>query len=233
MADRYYSAEPITGPEATLDGNEAHHLLHVMRAEPGTKLVVFDGRGGQFDAEVVRCDRKTVTLSVGPLQDVQRELAYPLTLAVALPKGDRQRWLVEKAVELGVTRLVPLRTVRSVTNKADPASKLLRYVVEASKQCGRNRLMEITPTQDLVSFLENENTADQRLLAHPGGKSLSEIALLADASTVMVIGPEGGFTDDEVAQAVDQSWQIVGLGCRLLRVETAAIALASAITYRF
>ncbi|MCG8450619.1 MAG: 16S rRNA (uracil(1498)-N(3))-methyltransferase, partial [Pirellulales bacterium] len=100
MADRYFSSEAIEGSSARLTGSEAHHLLHVMRARPGLEVVLFDGRGGEFSAEVIRCGRTEVELAVGPRRDVQRELSFHLTLVAPLPKGDRQRWLVEKAVEL-------------------------------------------------------------------------------------------------------------------------------------
>ena len=235
MPDRYYSAESIDGPTATLTDSEAHHLLHVMRAKPGFELIVFDGQGGQFAAEVTACQRSTVELSVGPRQDVERELPYELTLAVSLPKGDRQRWLLEKAVELGVTRLLPLQTARSVAkgNKKDSNTKLARYVIEASKQCGRNRLMEIAQPVVWPSLLA-ETTSAQRLLAHPGGQPLAAINCPThqDAKLLLAIGPEGGFTDDEVSQAVEAGWKKVGLGERILRIETAAVALVSALTLR-
>ena len=173
MPDRYYSAEPITDHSVTLTGSEAHHLLHVMRAQPGLELIVFDGQGGQFAAEVTKCQRSTVELSVGPRQDIDCELPFELTLAVALPKGDRQRWLIEKSVELGVTRLIPLQTDRTVA-KSEPNAKLARYVIEASKQCGRNRLMEITAATTWPTLLA-ETTAGKKLLAHPGGQPLGDI----------------------------------------------------------
>ena len=227
MADRYFSTEPIEGPTATLTGGEAHHLLHVIRAAPGLAVVLFDGRGGEFAAEVMNCGRTEVELSVGPRQDVERELPFELTLAVSLPKGDRQRWLVEKAVELGVSRLVPLRTARSEGGPGEPAAKLTRYVIEASKQCGRNRLMEIAPTVQWEVLLRE--TGKRRLVAHPGGWPSGELQLMA-TDTVLAVGPEGGFTDEEIAQAASADWQIVDLGTRILRVETAALALVAVLS---
>ncbi len=228
MPDRFYSAEPIDGPTTTLGGTEAHHLLHVLRAQPGLELIVFDGQGGQFDAQVVQCHRTTVTLSVGPRQEIERELPFGLTLAVALPKGDRQRWLLEKSVELGVSRLIPLQTARSV-GKSEPSAKLTRYVIEASKQCGRNRLMQIAPAQPWLK-LATETTNKTRLFAHPGGHPFPQENCHSTTALTLAIGPEGGFTDDEVAQAADAGWQIVGLGERILRIETAAIAMVAALT---
>ncbi len=230
MPDRYYSAEPIDGSTATLTDSEAHHLLHVMRAQPGLALTVFDGLGGEFAAEVVRCHRATVEVTLGPRQAIERELSFDLTLAVALPKGDRQRWLVEKAVELGVTRLLPLQATRSVA-KMEKARKLSRYVIEASKQCGRNRLMEIAEPVDWSTLLTEAGT-DQRLFAHPDGQPLPVTEIAPADSIVLAVGPEGGFTDEEVSQAIDAGWQTVSLGKRILRIETAALVLVSALTVR-
>lgn len=232
MPDRYFSAEPINGPTVTLEGNEAHHLLHVMRAQPGLELVVFDGRGGEFAAEVIRCQRSTVEIAVGDRQELERELPFKLTLAVALPKGDRQRWLIEKAVELGVSRLIPLQTARSVgksTGKAEAGrAKLARYVIEASKQCGRNRLMEIAPSVSWQDFAA-QSTTGRRVIAHPGGRPCGEVDWQVNTDDLQIaIGPEGGFADDEVAHAVAAGWETVGLCSRILRIETAALTLVSA-----
>lgn len=227
MADRYFSAEPIQGPSVTLSGGEAHHLLHVMRAEPGLAVVLFDGRGGQYAAEVARCGRTEVELTVGPRQDIERELPFELTLTVPLPKVDRQRWLVEKAVELGVSRLIPLRTARSEGFSVEPATKLARHVIEASKQCGRNRLMEIASPVEWRTLVRE--TGKRRLVAHPGGWPLGELSPTA-MDTLVAVGPEGGFTDDEIAEATGCDWQAVDLGSRILRVETAALALVAALS---
>ena len=228
MSDRYYSAEKIDGPTVTLAGSEAHHLLHVMRAQPGLKLIVFDGHGGQFAGEVTACQRATVEVTVGERQTIERELPFQLTLAIALPKGERQRWLIEKSVELGVTRILPLNVARSVSQGA-VSDKLRRYVIEASKQCGRNRLMAIAQPVPWSALLAAA-TAGLRLLAHPGGQPLGDVRPTSEGETWIAIGPEGGFTDQEVAQAVDAGWQSIGLGARILRVETAAIALISHLT---
>ncbi len=231
MPDRYYSVEPIRGTTATLSGSEAHHLLHVMRAKPGHSLVLFDGHGGEYEAEISHCDRSTVELSLGPKRDIEREHPFQLTLAITLPKGDRQRWLIEKAVELGVSRLIPLRTARSVAGSEQASSKLQRYLIEASKQCGRNRLMQLTSPQKLAELLGQE-ASTIRILAHPGAGLLAEMELNSTENRTLAIGPEGGFTDDEVAQAIEAGWETVGLGSRILRLETAALALISAVVLR-
>ncbi|MCH2113821.1 MAG: 16S rRNA (uracil(1498)-N(3))-methyltransferase [Pirellulales bacterium] len=227
MVDRYYSETPICGAKARLSGSEAHHLLHVMRAKPGTQLVVFDGHGGEYEAEVAECGRTEVELHVGSRHDSERELLYPLTLAVAIPKGDRQRWLIEKSVELGVSRLIPLRTARSGVAQ-QLSDKLGRYVIAASKQCGRNRLMEIGPPTEWSALVSGPREG-RRLLAHPGGQSRLELKLQVAAETCIAIGPEGGFTENEVELGVDAGWKTINLGDTILRTETAAIVLAGAI----
>ncbi len=173
MADRYFVDDPIAVERAVLAGPEAHHLIHVMRAKPGTEVVLFDGSGSEFAARVERVGRADVTLAVLARSEVDRELPVRLTLGVSLPKGDRQRWLVEKAVELGVTRLVPLAAQRSVAHvSGEPPERLRRAVIEASKQCGRNRLMEIAAGEPLEHFLRAGESTAVRWLARPGGIAL-------------------------------------------------------------
>jgi len=230
MSRRYFVDAPISGDSAQLTGPEAHHLLHVMRAKPGDEVVLFDGSGDEFPARIERLGRSEVVLAVLERETVDRELPGQLTLAVALPKGDRQRWLVEKAVELGVSRLVPLETERSVAQpNAKALERLRRAVIEASKQCGRNRLMEIVPAQPWSEFLATTDSA-QRLIAHPtGGISSVDVPFSHTEPIVVAVGPEGGFSDAEVTAAMNHSWQAIVLGQRILRIETAALALAAAI----
>ena len=134
MTQRYFVDNPIAGENVTLTGAEAHHLLHVMRAKPGDEVVLFDGSGDEFPARVEALRRSEADVVILGRHTVNRELPCPVTLGVALPKGDRQRWLVEKAVELGVTRLIPLETARSVAQpNAKAIERLRRAVIEASK----------------------------------------------------------------------------------------------------
>jgi 16S rRNA (uracil1498-N3)-methyltransferase len=242
MSDRFFSSQPITAERVTLDGPEAHHLLHVMRAAAGTAITLFDDSGAEFDAVVETVRRAEAVVRIVERREVNRELPFSLAIGVALPKGDRQKWLVEKLTELGVTTLVPLETERGVAQPtASAAERMTRAVVEAAKQCGRNHLMEIAPPQPwnewiatgwLGSSASEPSAAPRRLLAHPGGKPLSQIDLREPHATEIAIGPEGGLTDAEVAAAIAADWQQVSLGPRILRVETAAIALAAACALR-
>jgi 16S rRNA (uracil1498-N3)-methyltransferase len=240
MADRYFVDEPIAGAAARLSGSEAHHLAHVMRARPGVEVTLFDGSGAEFLARVEHVGRAEIELAILERQAIDRELQTSIVLGVALPKGDRQRWLVEKATELGAARVVPLATARS-NDRESPAAieKLRRAVVEASKQCGRNRLMEIAPPEPVADFLQTPaDESTLRLFAHPGGLSqrvVLDATFRSDApprSIVAAIGPEGGFTGEEATLAGSHGWQAIDLGRTILRVETAALAVVSAITSR-
>lgn len=230
MTNRYFVAGPIGSERAVIDGPEAHHLLHVMRSKVGDQVVLFDGSGWEFSASVAKLGRSSVELDVLSRADVNRELPFELTLGVALPKGDRQRWLIEKAVELGVTRVVPLITQRGVAQpNATALDRLRRAVVEASKQCGRNRLMTIEAPSQLADYVLADSSIGRRWIAHPDGESQSVLAA-ADSPAFLAIGPEGGFTDEEVVAALAANWQLINLGPRTLRIETAAIALVSRLT---
>jgi 16S rRNA (uracil1498-N3)-methyltransferase len=241
MSARYFAETPISGDRIVLEGAEAAHLVHVMRAVPGTEVVLFDGSGAEFPAQVTRIERGRVELAVLGRREVDRELPVEVTLAVALPKGDRQRWLVEKAVELGVRRLVPLVTDRSVARPTTKAiARLRRTVIEASKQCGRNRLMDIAESEAWADFAPAPDHATC-LLARPAEdaqrkreQEASPFAdLSADKALVFAVGPEGGFTREEIELALTAPWQAVDLGPRILRVETAAILLVAMVTARF
>jgi 16S rRNA (uracil1498-N3)-methyltransferase len=249
MTERYFVDEPISGNRVTLSGAEAHHLIHVMRATPGARLTLFDGGGDEFSAEVEKTGRSEVELAILSRESVSRELPFDLTLGVALPKGDRQKWLVEKAVELGVSRIVPLRTCHGVAEPVENALvRLRRSVIEASKQCGRNRLLQIDQPRDWPDFVAGAADTTCRLVAHPsedmGRRKLSQDGLdeseaacrqpppspLPNAGNVcLAVGPEGGFSDEEVALAVNAGWRTIDLGPRILRVETAALMLAAVV----
>ena len=239
MADRFYTPQPLAPGDITLDGPEAHHLSTVRRFEPGDAVTLFNGDGREYAAEVVAVDRKRATLHVREVLDISRESPVNLTVASALPKGDRADYLVEKLTELGVTHFIPLVTVRSVVvPKATTVEKLARVVIEASKQCGRNRMMEIATPQKLSDFLAAPfsgelSREDRRWLAHPSAPDARELLAAISAGVTgriaLAVGPEGGFREAELAQAITAGWQPVGLGPRILRIETAAIALAAAV----
>lgn len=230
MADRYFVEQEIQAATALLTGAEAHHLLHVMRGKLGDSVKLFDGSGNEYLAQITRLGRRDVELAILSTDTVDRELPLRITLAVALPPGDRQQWLVEKATELGVARVVPLLTQRSGPVSDSMLNKLRRGVVEASKQCGRNRLLEVAEPVGWSNFVcECHPTA--RYIAEIGAAPFSPAMESANWLTevVVAIGPVGDWTHEELALAQSNTWKPIGLGPRILRVETAAITLAAVL----
>jgi 16S rRNA (uracil1498-N3)-methyltransferase len=155
-------------------------------------------------------------------------LSFRLDVAAPLPRGDRAQFLLEKLTELGVASFTPLRTQRSVVHPRDTKlDKLQRHVIEASKQCGRNVLLEVRPAMDWTTFCRSADLPPRRLLGHPGVEwTRPNTERETKCETVAAVGPEGGFTEEEVALARASGWRLLDLGPRILRVETAAMVLA-------
>jgi 16S rRNA (uracil1498-N3)-methyltransferase len=176
---------------------------------------------------VASIGRDDVMLDMGEAVTASRLTRVPLTLAVALPKGERQKWLVEKLTELGVERLVPLATTRGVA-EATPAAveRLSRGVIEACKQCGRDGLMQIGGPKGVAEVVGDAGSGAVLLVADRDGAPLQEIATAGNL-VVALVGPEGGFTTEELATIEAAGGRRVSLGPHVLRVETAAIALAA------
>ena len=232
MSDRFYTNSALGPGEVTLEGPEAHHLVSVSRLRPGDAVCLFNGDGHEYAATVVTIERRRVVLRVTKVATRQRELLFSLEVAAPLPKGDRAQFLVEKLTELGAARFVPLATRRSVIHPREAKlEKLERYVIEASKQCGRNVLMHVAGLADWATYCIGADPGAARILAHPEkpeqpGDLAS--ALEEPASQVcLAVGPEGGFTEEEVDTARQAGWRVVGLGPRILRVETAALLMCA------
>lgn len=226
VADRFYCPKPWLDGQARLDGDEARHLSRVRRVQIGDRVTLFDGQGGAAIAEVAEVGRDRVDLRIIEVGGLDRSHSGPLVLATAVPKGDRFDWLVEKATELGVTRLVPLITERSAVDpRSAKLDRLRRVVIEASKQSGRDRLMDLDPPTPLATWLRGgAGGLGSLVLAHPSGSRLADGPRLDMGRGVAVmIGPEGGFTDAEVEEATRAGYRPVGLGPTILRVETAAL----------
>jgi 16S rRNA (uracil1498-N3)-methyltransferase len=230
MTARYYAPHLSDAEACELEGSEFHHLTRVMRAGPGDQITLFDGNGCSAEAQIVELSKSRASLCILNRRSDAGPVVPNVVLATAIPKSDRFRWLVEKATELGVSRLIPLQTMRSVTepgsNKLD---KMRTTVIEACKQSGRDRLMTIDAVTDWKSFLRNAPEIGALVLADPAGAAFADVwqTRLSDRPVVLLVGPEGGFTEAEVEQAVEAGGRRVSLGPNILRTETAAIALAA------
>lgn len=233
MTVRYFVPHlPQGGGAVSLPDVESHHATSVMRVRVGEAVVLFDGCGFEAAATVESVSRRDVSCLAGPPTFRPRQNANPVVMAVAMPKGDRARELVERLTELGVDFLVPLECERSPWAISEAAvQKWRRVMVEACKQCGRNRLMKIgSPTPFAEYFAQPLESGEVGWFAHPGGATIScrtdpETGSPAIGYRVAV-GPEGGFTDREAAMATAAGWTSVGLGDRIYRIETAAVIMA-------
>ena len=231
MPDRFYAAADFETDSVELTGPESHHLTHVLRKRIGDTITVFNGRGWEATGEIIETNRSATVVRLSDKRELPTPAGPQITLAVAVPKRDRFRWLAEKAMELGVHRLIPLKTERSVVEPGGGKLDKVRHtVIEAAKQCGAARLMEIADVIPWADFVSQAFQPDERIyIAHPGGEPLAEACreITPADSVCFLIGPEGGFTEDEVAQATTAGAIPVNLGPNILRIETAAIAVTA------
>lgn len=216
----------------------AHHAVRVRRLRDGQAIVLFNGQGGEYPARL-QIDGRAAYACIDSHAAVERELPGHLTLAQGLASGDRMDWIIEKSVELGVTRFVPIAARRSVLQlEGKRLEKRMehwqRLVASASEQCGRNRLMDICTPMSLSAWLATAPLPgpDNTLLCHPEGSiPFAQAVAHAPKQLCLLVGPEGGWSEEE--QAAARSWgaKPVRLGQRVLRTETAGVAMtATALT---
>lgn len=212
-----------------LDGDEAAHLIRVLRVRPGFEVELFDGRGQARLARVVAVERRSLELLVHAPGREDPALPFRLDAAVSPPKGKRDHRLIEALTELGVSGFAPLELERT-ESRAPREDEVRRWGLEAAKQCGRNSALEPLPPVDLAGLIA---MARERELALVGDTldAIPAATLLArprPASVLLAVGPEGGFTPAERAALREAGFLAVRLGPTVLRIETAAEALAAA-----
>jgi 16S rRNA (uracil1498-N3)-methyltransferase len=228
---RFYCPQPLL-PGTTVDLPEAvAHHLHVVRQQSGAELVLFNGAGGQVRARLAELGKRRASADVLAHEAIDAELPFSITLAQGLPEGSKMDWIVEKAVELGVSAIAPLAARRSVVKlSGERADKRLAHwqgvVVSASEQCGRNRLAEVAPVQDFARWLAEPADGVQRILLSPrADASLAQWTRSTPAQAVcLLVGPEGGFSDEEEDAAIAAGALPLSMGPRVLRTETAGLA---------
>src|SRR6185369_1714561 len=237
MTRRRFFAPPsafnLSKKSVTLTADEARHLREVLRLKPGDEVSVFDGEGKEFRARVVQARRESAELELQKeIEAARPESPLRITLAVALLKGEKFDLVVQKATELGVTRFVPLITRYAdikLRDEADANKRVARWqriALEAAKQCGRAVVPEVSAPQPLGSILKIPSL----LFSEKGGRGLTQIE--TDKITA-IIGSEGGWSDEELDEARAAGVEIVTLGGRILRAETAAITAAALLQHRF
>jgi 16S rRNA (uracil1498-N3)-methyltransferase len=214
----------------TLDLEETRHLRDVLRLKIADEVRVFNGEGKEFRCKIVEISKKSSTLSIlEEVSPISPESNLELILAVALLKGDKLDLVVQKAVELGVAKFVPISTIRSDA-KSVRLDRLQRIALEATKQCGRTKLMQISELIDFNKFVPSAE-GERILFAERNGGKLAN--LKSGEKITAFIGPEGGWEESEIDFVRENNFQIVTLGGRILRAETAAISITSLLQHSF
>ncbi len=239
---RFYCPLPlVSGQVVDLPATAARHV-QVLRMQPGHSLTLFNGEGGEFSAEVQHMGRSDMRVVVGEHRAVECEANVQVHLAVGMPANERMDWLVEKATELGVHRITPLMTERSVIRlTGERAEKKQAHwqavAASASEQCGRNRVPLIDMPERLDAWLARQtpqaDVVQGVLSLHASTQPLSALrdGVAASAkSWVLLNGPEGGLTDAEDAAARAKGFVALTLGDRVLRAETAALGALALLT---
>lgn len=225
------------GQRITLPETAGHHVARVLRLVVGDVLTVFDGRGGEFRATLVRVSRAAVEVDVGAHDPVERESALDVELGQGICKGDRMDLVVQKATELGVGTIRPIFCERTVV-KLDPARAERRMAhwraiaVHAAQQSGRTRVPEVAGIEDLGAWLARAGPAF--VLSPRAGASLADLAPSPPGETIrLLVGPEGGLSPREVERAGAAGFAGLRLGPRVLRTETAALVALAALQARW
>ena len=233
---RFYApVESFKDKSVTLDADETRHLRDVLRLRIGDEVSVFDGTGREFRCAVSEIGKKTSILSlIEETPAASSESAFEITVAATILNGEKYDLIIQKAVELGVTQLIPLQSIRCDVKLKDAVKRLDRWrriALEATKQCGRAKLMQIAEPlafNDLIISLKNENTV---LFSERDGDSFSKIK--KGKKLTAIYGPKGGWDDSELEAARLKDVKIVTLGGRILRAETASIAITAILQHRF
>lgn len=213
--------------DVALTGDEAAHGARVLRLRTGDRVEIFDGAGRSAEAEVLDVGKHRIGLRLGA-ESLESEPKVKVILAQAVLKGKAMDLLLQKAVELGAWEIRPLVTGHTVVRSDErKPGKWERTVLEACKQCGRSRIPEIRPIEDFSAFLAGQAAGEGGIIASlaPGARPLKECfeSVGGGGSVTFLVGPEGDFTAEEVAEAVERGYQPVRLGPHVLRSETAAI----------
>ncbi len=224
-----------------IDSSESHHIVHVKRLKIGDNIIVFNGMGDEFEAEIEEIEDNRVKVTINEQKTISKENTIGIDIAFAIPKGKRSHLLVQKCTELGAHKLIPVNYERSVVKLKDDCSvkieKWQKIAIEASKQCGRNTITEIGEIVDFCNLLNAVDRYDILLFACNQSDSSNLKNTLQEHpkpnNIISFIGPEGGFTSNEIEMAKKAGCKFVSLGRRILRVETAAIAVSAILSYHY
>lgn len=233
----YIAAEMINQVQPQIVGSDAVHISRVLRLKTDDRIELFDGTGKGYRARIVAVSSTIVSVTIESSFDLSSESPVHITLAQGMLKDRKMDDLIRQLTELGIDRWMPFYAARSVPSPKGKAldKRLARWkkiAIEAVKQCRRGRIPDVHPVDDFSAVLSASASCDQRLIFWEDTNHAFAIAPQGITRQVMlVVGPEGGFTPQEVQQAKDQGFHIAGLGPRILRAETATLAALTLVQY--
>jgi 16S rRNA (uracil1498-N3)-methyltransferase len=234
---RIYTQQTLSANSAlALDESASHHLARVLRFQVGQTLTLFNGDGREYAATISAIDKRNVTVSINEAIAADRESPLAIHLGIAISKGDRMDLVIQKAVELGVTSITPLISERvEVRLQGERAEKKLQHwqgiVIAACEQCQRNRIPQLNSITPLHDWIAQVNADRKFVLHHRSETSLGEMT--KPQSVALLIGPEGGLSDLEIASAEKNNFSALRLGPRVLRTETAPLAALAILQFAF
>jgi 16S rRNA (uracil1498-N3)-methyltransferase len=234
----FQNAQLELAQEIIIDELASHHLSRVLRVRVSDPVIVFNGKGGEYTGVITAITKKNITLSLNSFHDDARESGLNLTLAQGISRGEKMDFTIQKAVELGVKKIVPLFTERcNVKLTAERAQKRIEHwqgiVQSACEQSGRNFVPIVTPPQQFLAFTTNLPASAGVILSPFATQKLASLSLHTPNEIVLIIGPEGGFSVKEIAHCDKKGFAQLNLGPRILRTETAALAAITALQCQF
>ncbi len=220
---RLFIDRPLAvGQEVVLAKESAHYLLNVLRQRVGTQVTLFNGQSGEYVADLIAAAKKTAHLQVTEYKNIERESALQLTLVQAISRPEHLDYTIQKAVELGVQRIVPIITERSLTRNRE--QRWRKIMISACEQCGRNRLPQLDNVLSLDAWLA-EPSQSFCIVLSPTGKQSLNIQSGIEKNLTVLIGAEGGLSEAEIEQTRQAGYLDIRLGPRILRTETAAVTV--------
>lgn len=219
------------GEMVSLPRDKAHHLSHVLRMHAGDAIILFNGSGYEFDSVIVELTKKSATVEIKESRQLENESSLKITLCLAISRAQHMDFSIQKAVELGVNKIIPVMSEFSNVRLQDSRvqNKLTHWqniIISATEQCGRSRLTQL---QNPVSFSEYlaSDVLTTRLILHPSSPQAMPAITVDNNQLTLMVGPEGGFSDYEVNEAIEKDCFPISLGPRILRTETAVVSALS------
>jgi 16S rRNA (uracil1498-N3)-methyltransferase len=228
---RFYIEQPLaTDQSLTVTGTRSHYIRNVLRLKSGDSLILFNGQGGEYQGKISSADRNKVDIEVGEFSSNDRKSPLEIDIGLAVSKHDAMDFAIQKATELGVSRIQPLIVSHSSISLSATDKKISHWQEichSACEQCGLNRPPAVLP---LIPFSEWITiSAELCLITEPQGELKLDGIAVTPKHVAIAIGPEGGFTPAEISQAWDQKFTGINLGTRILRLETATISMLTLV----